>query len=101
LAPVQAVLLTVGERHAETARRVQAELRARGLRIDVDDSGEKIGQKVRHHLFQQKVPFVAVVGDQELAQGTVTVRARSDGDRGAMSMAAFGDLLAQLEASHQ
>jgi threonyl-tRNA synthetase len=99
LAPVQAVLLTVGERHAEAARRVQAELRARGLRVDVDDSGEKIGQKVRQHLFQEKVPYVGVIGDQELAAGTVTVRGRSDGELGAMPTAAFGDLLRERDAA--
>jgi threonyl-tRNA synthetase len=93
LAPVQAVLLTVGERHAEAAHRLQQDLRARGLRVEVDDSGEKIGQKVRLHLFQEKVPYVAVIGDQELAGGTVTVRARGEGDLGAMAMAAFGALL--------
>jgi len=93
LAPVQAVLLTVGERHAEAAHRLQQDLRARGLRVEVDDSGEKIGQKVRVHLFQEKVPYVAVIGDQELAGGTVTVRARGEGDLGAMAMAAFGEML--------
>ncbi|MGB3967760.1 MAG: threonine--tRNA ligase [Planctomycetota bacterium] len=101
LAPVQAVLLTVGERHAERASQLAAEFRTRDLRCDVDDSGEKIGQKVRHWLYQEKVPFVAVVGDQELANGTVTVRSRSDGDLGAMPAAAFGELLTKLAAEHK
>ncbi|MBX3463492.1 MAG: threonine--tRNA ligase [Planctomycetes bacterium] len=98
LAPVQAVLLAVGERHAEPVRRLAAELRGRDLRVDADDSNEKIGHKIRHHLFQEKVPFVAVVGDQEVANGTVTVRSRVDGDLGAMPVAAFAELLGRLVA---
>jgi threonyl-tRNA synthetase len=101
LAPVQAVLLSVGERHAESIGAYSRALRARGLRVDADDSGEKIGQKVRHHLFQEKVPFVGVVGDQELANATVTVRSRVDGDLGAMTVDAFGDLLARLAAERK
>jgi threonyl-tRNA synthetase len=81
LAPVQAVLLAVCER-----------------RVDADDSNEKIGQKIRHHLFQEKVPFVAVVGDQEVQNGTVTVRSRTEGDLGAMPQAAFRELLQQKDA---
>src|SRR5262245_18793952 len=55
LAPVQAVLLTVGERHAEPVAKMVADLRTKDLRVDADDSSEKIGQKIRHHLFQEKV----------------------------------------------
>jgi threonyl-tRNA synthetase len=101
LAPVQAVLLSVGERHAETVTAMSRELRTRDLRVDADDSGEKIGQKIRHHLYTEKVPFIAVVGDQELANGTVTVRSRSDGDLGVMPVGAFGDLLARLAAERK
>ena len=97
LAPVQAVLLAVGERHAEAVATMSRELRTRELRVDPDDSGEKIGQKIRHHLYQEKVPLVGVVGDQELASGSVTVRSRTAGDLGTMTLAAFGDLLQKLE----
>jgi threonyl-tRNA synthetase len=96
LAPTQAVLLSVGWRHVEAVTAMSAELKARDLRVEFDDSGEKIGQKVRHHLYQEKVPFVAVVGDQELEKGAVTVRSRADGDLGTMPVAAFGDLLQKL-----
>jgi threonyl-tRNA synthetase len=96
LAPVQAVLLSVGERHAEAVVKMAGELRAAGHRVDADDSGEKIGQKIRHHLFEEKVPFIGVVGDQELAGGAVTVRHRTDGDLGTMAMAAFADRLALM-----
>ncbi|MBL9079595.1 MAG: threonine--tRNA ligase [Planctomycetes bacterium] len=97
LAPVQAVLLSVGERHAEAVQNLAAECRAQELRVQADDSNEKIGQKIRHHLFQEKVPFVGVIGDQELQNGTVTVRSRKDGDLGAMRVGEFRELLANLD----
>jgi threonyl-tRNA synthetase len=93
LAPVQAVLLSVGERHAEAVQRMARDLRERGLRVQADDSAEKIGQKIRHHLYLEKVPWLGVVGDQEVEAGNVTVRSRQDGDQGTMPAAAFGDLL--------
>jgi threonyl-tRNA synthetase len=101
LAPVQAVLLSVGERHAATVLQRAAALREAGFRVQADDSAEKIGQKIRHHLFQEKVPFTAVVGDQEVAAGTVTVRHRQDGDLGAMTVDAFAALLAKTTAERR
>jgi threonyl-tRNA synthetase len=101
LAPVQAVLLSVGERHAEGIVKMAAELRQKGLRVDADDSNDKVGQKVRRHLFEEKVPYVGVVGDQELQNGAVTVRGRVEGDAGTMSLAAFGDKLLQADAARQ
>jgi len=101
LAPVQAVLLSVGERHAEGVVRMARDLRTQGLRVDADDSADKVGQKVRHHLFVEKVPFVGVVGDQELQAGAVTVRSRTDGDLGTMSVAAFGQHLRELDAQRK
>jgi threonyl-tRNA synthetase len=101
LAPVQAVLLTVGERHAEPVAKMVADLRARGLRVEGDDSGEKIGQKIRHHLFQEKVPFVGVVGDQEVQAGGVAVRSRLDGDLGTMQVEEFARRLLQLDSERR
>ncbi len=101
LAPVQAVLLSVGERHTEAVLRMARDLRQQGLRVDADDSGEKIGQKVRHHLYQEKVPFVGVVGDQEVANGSLTVRSRVDGDLGTMSVATFAQQLRDLETARK
>jgi threonyl-tRNA synthetase len=98
LAPVQAVILSVGERHADVVEQMCRTLKERELRVDPDTGAWKIGQKIRHHLFQEKVPMVAVVGDQEADKGTVTVRSRVDGDLGTMTVAEFGDRLAQLEA---
>ena len=95
LAPVQAVILSVGERHAERAQAIADELRAAGLRVDADTTAEKIGAKIRTHLWTEKVPMIAVVGDQEVEAGNVTVRDRNDGDLGAMGV---DDLRARLES---
>lgn len=101
LAPVQAVLLSVGERHAAAVRDQAAALQARGLRVQADDTSEKIGQKIRHHLWQEKVPFVAVVGDQEVADGTLAVRHRQDGDLGTMSLGDFTALVERMAAERR
>lgn len=101
LAPVQAVLLSVGDRHAEAVRQASRTMKDQLLRVEADDSGDKIGQKIRHHLFQEKVPFVGVVGDQEVQNGTVTVRSRTDGDLGTMTMTAFAELLQRLVAERK
>lgn len=97
LAPVQAVLLSVGERHVEAVRAMAADLRKQGLRVQADDSAEKIGAKIRHHLFVEKVPFIGVVGDQEVAAGSVTVRGRIEGDVGAMAVSELASKLHNLD----
>ncbi|CAE7947391.1 thrS [Symbiodinium sp. KB8] len=99
IAPVQAVLLSVGERHAEAVRAMADELRARGLRVEADDSSDKIGQKIRHHLWTEKVPMIGVVGDKEVESRSVAVRSRADGDKGTMALAEFGDLLTEQTAN--
>jgi threonyl-tRNA synthetase len=99
LAPVQGVVLSVGERHAEYAEQVAAALRERGFRVEADVSSEKIGAKIRHHLWQEKVPLVAVVGDTEVEAGTATVRHRRDGDLGALGLDQLALALDALVAS--
>ncbi|HEB52366.1 MAG TPA: threonine--tRNA ligase, partial [bacterium] len=101
LAPTQAVVLSVGERHADAVNEICRGLKARHLRVEPDDSAEKIGQKIRHHLWQEKVPMIAVVGDDEVDKGTVTVRSRADGDLGTMAVAEFGDLLERMVREHR
>lgn len=97
LAPVQAALLSVGERHAEAVDEIGKSLRSAGFRIDADTGAEKIGHKIRHHLWQEKVPFACVVGDRELESGGLTVRHRGDGDLGQMSIEEFGELLTRMD----
>jgi threonyl-tRNA synthetase len=88
LAPVQATVLPIADRHLEYARGVRDRLQAAGLRADLDDRQEKIGYKIREAQLQ-KVPYMLVVGDREAAEGTVSVRERSGGDKGASTVDAF------------
>ncbi|MFT7535521.1 MAG: threonyl-tRNA synthetase [Hyphomicrobiaceae bacterium] len=101
LAPLQAVILSVGERHAEAVEQMTRTLKERALRVDADTGAWKIGQKIRHHLWQEKVPMVAVVGDKEFESGTVAVRSRTGGDLGTMTVEAFGDMLEKMAADRE
>ncbi|MBI4266698.1 MAG: threonine--tRNA ligase [Acidobacteria bacterium] len=88
LAPVQAVVLPISDRHLDYARQVGERLAASGLRIEIDERQEKIGYKIREAQLQ-KVPYMLVTGDREAAEGTVSVRSRSAGDLGARLVDAF------------
>jgi threonyl-tRNA synthetase len=88
LAPVQAVILPIADRHLEYAGGVQARLGAAGLRTGLDGRVEKIGYKIREAQLQ-KVPYMLVIGDREVAEGTVAVRSRTGGDQGSQAVDAF------------
>jgi threonyl-tRNA synthetase len=88
LAPVQALVLPIADRHLPYAQEVLGQLSAAGLRAELDDRQEKIGYKIRSAQLQ-KVPYMLVIGDREAADGTVAVRARSGGDKGASRVGAF------------
>ena len=82
LAPVQARVLSIADRHAEYAAGVRDRLAAAGLRVEADVRQEKIGLKIREAQLQ-KIPYMLVVGDREVADGTAAVRSRKSGDQGA------------------
>lgn len=88
LAPVQVAVLPITDRTNEYAEKVVQELRAAHLRVESNLRGEKIGAKIRDAQLQ-KVPFMLVLGDREMEQGTVAVRERSKGDIGVMPLDAF------------
>jgi threonyl-tRNA synthetase len=88
LAPVQAVVLPIADRHADYARSVRDQLAAAGLRTELDERQEKINYKIREAQLQ-KIPYMLVVGDREAADGTVSVRSRSGGDLGARAVREF------------
>jgi threonyl-tRNA synthetase len=90
LAPVQAGVLPIADRHLEYARQVASELRRRGLRAEVDGRSESIGKKIREAEVL-KTPYMLVVGDQEQDAGTVSVRRHREGDIGTVSTAEFAE----------
>ncbi len=88
LAPVQARLLPIADRHLDYARTTKTALEAAGLRVELDDRQEKIGYKIREAQLQ-KIPYMLVIGDREAAEGTVAVRTRTGGDQGGKPVAEF------------
>jgi len=93
LAPVQAIVLPVSDRHAEFAAQVAAELRAAGARVAVDERSESVGKKVRDAELG-RYPYMLVVGDREQEEGAVAVRSHEEGELGAMPAAEFAARLA-------
>ena len=94
LAPVQIAVLNITDAQAEYAQKVAKTLQNQGLRVDLDLRNEKITYKIREHSMQ-KLPFLLVVGDKEMAAGAVAVRARGGKDLGAMPLEAFSALIAR------
>jgi threonyl-tRNA synthetase len=88
LAPVQVIVVPIADRHVDYARTVQNRLAAAGIRVELDERQEKIGYKIRGAQLQ-KIPYMLVTGDREVADGTVSVRTRSGGDQGARRIDEF------------
>ena len=93
LSPVQAVILPIADRHADRAHEIEAELKKYGIRVKVDDRSEKIVYNIREAQLQ-KTPYMLVVGDKEVENGTVSVRHRGEGDIGSMELSSLCDRLA-------
>ena len=92
LAPVQVKILPIADRHADYAYDLKRKLEEKGIRVELDDRNEKIGYKIREARLQ-KVPYMLIVGDNEVEKGEVSVRRRGeDGDLGAMSVEAYINL---------
>ena len=92
LAPVQAVITPISEHQIEYARKIAAHLRGAGFRVEVDESNEKLGYKIRHWK-TQKVPYILVAGKQEAADGTVNVNERGIEEKRTIPIATFADEL--------
>jgi threonyl-tRNA synthetase len=96
LAPVQAAILPVADRHNEYAAQVAAELAGRGLRVEVDDHDDTLGEKVRRAI-TSKTPAVLVVGDDDVEHSTVGLRFRDDeGEERGVPIADAGARLVEL-----
>jgi len=83
LAPVQARIIPIADRHLAYAAQVLDQLRVAGLRVDIDDSGERMNAKIRVAQLE-KIPYMLIIGDREVEAGTIAVRLRTNKDLGAM-----------------
>ena len=92
LAPEQTTILNITDKHAEYAQKLEVSLKNEGFRANCDLRNEKIGFKIREHTIQ-RVPYLLIIGDQELENGTVSVRQRGGNDLGSMSIDEFKQLL--------
>ena len=90
LAPVQAVVIPIADRHLDFARDVSQRLKQYDIRVDVDDRSERMNAKIRHAQLQ-KVPYMLVVGDKEVASDTASVRVRDGRDLGPTPIAEVAD----------
>ena len=99
LAPVQAMLIPIADRHIEYAHSVAGELNEAGLRVEVDERGERMNAKIRDAQIQ-KVPYMLVIGDREVEGGAVSVRLRSEEDLGSMKVEALIERIQAEMESH-
>ncbi|ACB85396.1 threonine--tRNA ligase [Natranaerobius thermophilus] len=90
LAPRQAVIIPIADRHMEYGKDITKQLESEGIRADLDQRNEKIGYKIRDAQLK-KVPYMLIVGDDEVENKTVSVRTREDGDIGSKSVAELVD----------
>lgn len=90
LAPVQVKILPIADRHQEAAHKAVEKLQSLGIRAESDDRSEKIGYKIREAQLM-KVPYMLVIGDKEVENGTVSVRSRSEGDLGSKTLEEFSE----------
>ncbi len=97
LSPVQVKLLPIADRHLEYLKGIAAALEEKGVRVEIDERNEKIGYKIREAQLE-KTPYMLIAGDKDMEGGVVSVRSRSGGDLGAMSVEAFTEkLLEEIE----
>lgn len=96
LAPTQAIVIPIADRHAETAQQVADELRAHGGRIEVYDQNEPMRVKIAKAQ-GQRVPYMLVIGDKEVENGEVAVRERHEGDLGSMKLEYFANIIEEAQ----
>jgi threonyl-tRNA synthetase len=94
LTPVQAIVLPVSDRFSAYGESVRDELRAGGVRVELDERSESVGRKIRDAELR-KIPYMLVVGDREEGDRTVSVREHHEGDSGSVSLKEFGERLAR------
>jgi threonyl-tRNA synthetase len=100
LSPVQAVVIPVADRHLDYARKVEGALSDKGLRVEVDDSQSSMQKKIRGNS-KQKIPYLLIVGDTEVGEGTVNVRRRGEKQQEAEAVEAFADRILREVAARE
>jgi threonyl-tRNA synthetase len=100
LAPVQALILPIADRHLDYAREVERTLADAGLRAEVDDRAESVGKKIREGELR-KAPYMLVVGDAELEKKEVAVRKHREGDQGSVALGQFVEDLSGAILRHE
>ena len=88
IAPIQAKIMPITDNHHEYAEKIYGMYREKGIRAEIDYRNEKIGYKIREAQLQ-KIPYMLIIGDQELRNNTVAVRSRGEGDQGVMNAELF------------
>jgi threonyl-tRNA synthetase len=94
LSPEQYAILPISDKFVEYAEQIRMQLSAHDIRGFVDDRTETIGKKIRETELK-KIPFMLIVGDKEMSEGTVSVRKQGEGDLGSMTVAGFVDYFRQ------
>ena len=92
LSPTQVIVLPIADRHLDYAREVEKQLSEKGFRVKVDDRREKTGFKIREAQVQ-KIPYMLIVGDNEIEEKRVSVRERKEGDLGSMNIFRLVDIM--------
>jgi threonyl-tRNA synthetase len=100
LSPVQVAVLSISEKFNDYGGKVVEALKGANLRVELDASSDKIGAKIRKYTLE-KVPYMLIVGEKEQAEGKVAVRHRTEGDKGAVSVAEFVALAASAVRERQ
>jgi threonyl-tRNA synthetase len=100
LAPVQAVLIPIADRHVEYAAKLYSEMRSQDIRVQLDDRSERMNMKIREAQMN-KIPYMLVMGDKEVESGTVSVRLRNGEDLGSQDFSAFMQRLESVIKSRE
>ena len=98
LAPEQVVIVPVSEKYMAYAAKVRDTFQAKGVRARVDERNEKLGYKIRS-LEMEKIPYMAVVGEKEEAEGTLSLRVQGQGDVGTLSPESLAEVILEKERS--
>jgi threonyl-tRNA synthetase len=100
LAPVQVVLIPIADRHTDYARKLFKDMRAKDVRVQLDDRSERMNLKIREAQLN-KIPYMLVIGDKEIEKGTMSVRSRSGEDLGSLSYTDFMSRMKSLVESRE